>query len=1216
MHLFALRMGRRNERRTARNSRRFVFALVTFLALWLAASSAAAQATLLDGFGGAVGFGVDELDDADDVFAGPINLGALFPSGIQYGPGDWLNQVWINDNGNFTFNNNLVQWYPSPAPVTTIGAFPMIAPWWVDVDLRAASPGPDDTIYYHQDLVGGRLIATWYEVGYYNSNPSLRNSFQGIITNRDDINAGDFDVEYRYNLCEFTLGTASGGVHGSMGMDSGNGTDYWDHPDSMTPAIIDLCTTSNVGDVGVWRFSIRNGSHCPDADFDTICDGEDNCPADWNPPQTDTDGDLIGDVCDADDDNDGVLDAADSDPLDPTLCQDLDADGCDDCAVGTDGFGPLPDFDPADDGADTDGDGICDLTDLCLGDNSTGDTDGDGICNDTDTDDDNDGVIDTADSAPLDPTLCQDLDGDTCDDCAVGTDGFGPLPDFDPFDDGLDTDGDGICDLTDLCDGDDSTGDTDGDGICNDTDTDDDNDGVLDTADSDPLDPTLCQDLDGDTCDDCAVGTDGFGPLSDFDPLDDGLDTDGDGVCDLTDLCDGDDSTGDTDGDGICNDTDTDDDNDGVLDAADSDPLDPTLCQDLDADGCDDCSVGIDGFGPLPDFDPADDGPDTDGDGICDLTDLCDGDNSTGDTDGDGICNDTDTDDDNDGVLDTADSDPLDPTLCQDLDADGCDDCSVGTDGFGPLSDFDPANDGTDTDGDGVCDLTDICAGDNSTGDTDGDGICNDMDTDDDNDGVLDTGDVDPLDPYQCQDLDGDTCDDCSVGTDGFGPLSDFDPADDGTDSDGDGICDLTDLCDGDDSTGDTDGDGICDDLEILIGTDPNDADSDDDGVIDGDEVDYDVDTDGDGLINALDPDSDDDGLYDGTEMGITTADLDPDTDVSAGHFVPDADPTTTTSMVDADTDSGGVPDGAEDWNLNGAIDAGETDPNDASDDVASVDTDGDGLSDELELTIGTDPYNADSDNDGVLDGDEHNFADDTDGDGLINAMDPDSDGDGLFDGTEMGITTADLGPDTDVTAGFFVPDADPSTTTSMVNPDTDYGGVPDGVEDWNLDGAIDAGETDPDDPTDDVAPTDTDGDGIPDDYDNCPDDYNPGQEDSDSDIVGDVCDNCPDDYNPGQEDSDSDDIGDVCDDDEDAGVDSGPDTDTDVDTDTDIDIDTDVDTDTDIDTDSDTDTQTDTDVKIYGATGSGALVSCNLNGAGADGRDTGLLLTLMNLGI
>jgi uncharacterized protein (TIGR02145 family) len=71
----------------------------------------------------------------------------------------------------------------------------------------------------------------------------------------------------------------------------------------------------------------------------------------------------------------------------------------------------------------------------------------------------------------------------------------------------------------------------------------------------------------------------------------------------------------------------------------------------------------------------------------------------------------------------------------------------------------------------------------------------------------------------------------------------------------------------------------------------------------------------------------------------------------------------------------------------------------------------------------------------------------------------------------------------------------------------------------------------------------DSDGDGIPDEVDNCPTVSNPGQEDLDSDAIGDACDpdidgdgvlnvadNCPTVYNPGQEDMDSDAIGDACD--------------------------------------------------------------------------------------
>jgi len=62
------------------------------------------------------------------------------------------------------------------------------------------------------------------------------------------------------------------------------------------------------------------------------------------------------------------------------------------------------------------------------------------------------------------------------------------------------------------------------------------------------------------------------------------------------------------------------------------------------------------------------------------------------------------------------------------------------------------------------------------------------------------------------------------------------------------------------------------------------------------------------------------------------------------------------------------------------------------------------------------------------------------------------------------------------------------------------------------------------------VDPNDTDGDGQANATDNCPDDFNPLQEDGDSDGDGDVCDNCPEDSNSDQADGDSDGVGNVCD--------------------------------------------------------------------------------------
>jgi hypothetical protein len=152
-------------------------------------------------------------------------------------------------------------------------------------------------------------------------------------------------------------------------------------------------------------------------------------------------------------------------------------------------------------------------------------------------------------------------------------------------------------------------------------------------------------------------------------------------------------------------------DNDGVPDSEDSDPMNSNVCRDVDGDTCDDCSSGVD--------DPSNDGTDADSDGICDAGDGCPADPTKTepgvcgcgvedtDTDTDGAADCDDTDDDNDGVTDGADLAPLNPDLCGDIDADTCDDCSVGTDDFGPLADNDPLNDGPDSDGDGVCDAGD-----------------------------------------------------------------------------------------------------------------------------------------------------------------------------------------------------------------------------------------------------------------------------------------------------------------------------------------------------------------------------------------------------------------------------------------------------------------------------------------------------------------------------
>ncbi|MEJ6617310.1 MAG: thrombospondin type 3 repeat-containing protein, partial [Crocinitomicaceae bacterium] len=271
--------------------------------------------------------------------------------------------------------------------------------------------------------------------------------------------------------------------------------------------------------------------------------------------------------------------------------------------------------------------------------------------------------------------------------------------------------------------------------------------------------------------------------------------------------------------------------------------------------------------------------------------------------------------------------------------------------------------------------------------DTDGDGIADFCDDDDDNDGVLDASDNAPLNPNSCEDLDGDGCDDCSVGTDDFGPLPDNDPSNDGTDSDGDGICDASDPDDSDPCNpnplaipgGDCDGDGVTNATENSDGTNPLDP---CDYVFANITV----------PVTYVDSDSDGDGLTDCEE---TTGNDNPSTPVIPTGPTDPNDPCDPIGLITTDTDGDGLTDCEEttgnDDPSTPAVPGGPTDPNDACDPIGLIttDTDGDGVTD-CEETTGVDdpstPYvpTGTSDPNGPCDPMDTPLAlTDTDGDGL-----------------------------------------------------------------------------------------------------------------------------------------------------------------------------------------------------------------------------------------
>ena len=250
----------------------------------MAPSAALAQAPLIDGFGGSSDYGSDCLSTNDDGSSAAIDLTAAFPGGLEFF-GRRHTTAYVNTNGNITFGERLSQFTPDAFPVADQ---PMIAPYWADVDIRGSACtgfGGDrgcanpttNGVWWH--LEPGLMVVTWDRVGFYRCDDSLVMSFQLIL--REGLYCGvpgDFDVEFRYNRCEWETGDASdgmmgfGGTQAQVGFDAGNETDFVSLPGSRMAGISRVvCEQSNVAIPGVWRFQIRRGAvQCPDAG--EVCD--------------------------------------------------------------------------------------------------------------------------------------------------------------------------------------------------------------------------------------------------------------------------------------------------------------------------------------------------------------------------------------------------------------------------------------------------------------------------------------------------------------------------------------------------------------------------------------------------------------------------------------------------------------------------------------------------------------------------------------------------------------------------------------------------------------------------------------------------------------------------------------------------------------------------------------------------------------------------------
>lgn len=219
---------------------------------------------LLSGFGGDRNYGALAMLPNDDGSSSGLNL----PFDINFF-GRTYNSFFINNNGNITFNNPVGTYTPSPFP---IASQPMIAPFWADVDTSGPTGGPpfSDNVYVASPN-SNTTVVTWDRVGYYSGHTDKINDFQLVLRNRADTGAGNFDVDFRYNILQWTTGDASGGRAGlggtpaQAGFDAGDRINHFTLPGSRTNAVLQLVNTSNVSTAtpGLWTFAFRDGGTPP-----------------------------------------------------------------------------------------------------------------------------------------------------------------------------------------------------------------------------------------------------------------------------------------------------------------------------------------------------------------------------------------------------------------------------------------------------------------------------------------------------------------------------------------------------------------------------------------------------------------------------------------------------------------------------------------------------------------------------------------------------------------------------------------------------------------------------------------------------------------------------------------------------------------------------------------------------------------------------------------
>eukprot|EP00105_Crassostrea_gigas_P046428 XP_019930576.1 PREDICTED: sushi, nidogen and EGF-like domain-containing protein 1 [Crassostrea gigas] len=209
--------------------------------------------------------GDSSLPGNDDGSTSSILISVPFPF---FGPS--YRFIFVNNNGDVTFDTELTQYTAQAFPIN--GSHKMIAAFWTDIDTD-----PGGSLWYRTSTDSSILqlgtniirttfpsfvtfsatwmmVVTWEEVAAYGcSNTSIitcqqRNTFQLVL-----ITNGVYSfVVFNYNKITWAKST-------QVGINAGDGINYYSVPGSMKDSMLNLTQMSNVGVPGqfVFRVDVR-----------------------------------------------------------------------------------------------------------------------------------------------------------------------------------------------------------------------------------------------------------------------------------------------------------------------------------------------------------------------------------------------------------------------------------------------------------------------------------------------------------------------------------------------------------------------------------------------------------------------------------------------------------------------------------------------------------------------------------------------------------------------------------------------------------------------------------------------------------------------------------------------------------------------------------------------------------------------------------------------